>query len=229
MALKVIVFDFDGTLADTYEAFVEIANSLSGEFGYKPVNEQEQEKLKHLSARDLIKQSEISPLKIPFVLKRVKSELTHKIAELKPIKNIPHCLQQLKAKGYNLGIITSNTEDNVVRFLENHGMEKFFDFIYAGTTLFGKHKIIKKLLKDQQLLSHEVIYIGDETRDINSAKKSHVKCVAVTWGFNSGEALAKQKPDFLIHQPCELVTILDNYQYQIIEVQSNVNPLTMEG
>ncbi|MDJ0730572.1 MAG: HAD-IA family hydrolase [Crocosphaera sp.] len=229
MALKVIVFDFDGTLADTYDAFVEIANSLSGEFGYKPVNEQEQEKLKDLSARDLIKQSEISVFKIPFVLKRVKSELTHKIKELEPIKDIPYCLQQLKSQGYSLGIITSNAEGNVVSFLENHELEQLFDFIYAGTTLFGKHKIIKKLLKEKQLLPREVMYIGDETRDINSAKKSHVKCVGVTWGFNSSEALAKQEPDFLINNPDELITILDNYQYPIIDDQSHVNPLTMEG
>ncbi len=221
MALKVIIFDFDGTLADTYDAFVEIANSLSGEFGYKPVNEQEQENLKNLSAKDLIKQSEISVFKIPFVLKRLNSELTHKIKELEPIQDIPYCVKKLKSQGYTLGIITSNAEENVVSFLTNHELEQFFDFIYAGTTLFGKHKIIRKLLKEKQLLPHEVMYIGDETRDIHSAKKSHVKCVGVTWGFNSGEALSKQNPDFLINQPYELITILNDY--------SQINPQTMEG
>ncbi len=221
MTLKVIVFDFDGTLADTYDAFIEIANSLSGEFGYKPVQEQEQENLKNLSAKDLIKQSQISVFKIPFVLKRLKSELTHKIKELEPIQDIPHCIKQLKRQGYSLGIITSNAEENVVSFLANHELEQFFDFIYAGTTLFGKHKIIRKLLKEKQLLPHEVMYIGDETRDIHSAKKSHVKCVGVTWGFNSGEALSKQNPDFLINQPYELITILNDY--------SQINPQTMEG
>ncbi|ACB50104.1 probable HAD-superfamily hydrolase, subfamily IA, variant 1 [Crocosphaera subtropica ATCC 51142] len=228
MTLKVIVFDFDGTLADTYEAFVTIANSLSEEFGYKPVNKQEQEKLKHLSARDLIKQSEISPLKIPFVLKRVKSELTHKIKELEPIKEIPYCIKQLKKQGYTLGIITSNAEDNVLSFLENHQLEQFFDFIYAGTTLFGKHKIIKKLLKEKHLLPNEVVYIGDETRDINSAKKSQIKCVGVTWGFNSSEALAKENPDFLINSPYELITILENYRYKVLDSESRSLPLTME-
>ncbi|EAZ89104.1 HAD-IIIC family phosphatase [Crocosphaera chwakensis] len=227
MTLKVIVFDFDGTLADTYEAFITIANSLSEEFGYKPVDEQEQEKLKNLSARDLIKHSEISPLKIPFVLKRVKSELNHKIKDLEPIKEIPTCVKQLKNKGYTLGIITSNAEDNVISFLQNHELDQFFDFIYTGSTLFGKHKIIKKLLKEKQLLPHEFIYIGDETRDINSAKKSHVKCIGVTWGFNSSEALAKEKPDFLINHPNELITILDNYQYNLLDNLSRVNHLTM--
>ena len=74
MTLKVIVFDFDGTLADTYDAFIEIANSLSEEFGYKPVNEKEQENLKNLSARDLIKQSEISVFKIPVLELSIRKE-----------------------------------------------------------------------------------------------------------------------------------------------------------
>ncbi|MEA5532644.1 HAD-IA family hydrolase [Crocosphaera sp. XPORK-15E] len=229
MALKVIVFDFDGTLADTYDTFVEIANSLSAEFGYKPVDRQEQEKLKHLSAKDLIKQSEISPLKIPFVLQRVKSELNHKIQDLQPINDIPSCLQQLKDKGYLLGIITSNAEDNVLVFLKNHNLEQLFNFIYAGINLFGKHKIINKLLKEQKLQPHEVMYIGDETRDINSAKKSNVQSVAVTWGFNSTEVLAKHQPDFLINHPQELISILQENRYLIDRQTAMIESLTMEG
>nr|WP_232826105.1 HAD hydrolase-like protein [Cyanothece sp. BG0011] len=69
------------------------------------------------------------------------------------------------------------------------------------------------------------MYIGDETRDINSAKKSHVKSVGVTWGFNSSEALEKEKPDFLINHPHELITILDHYQYNILDDSSKVNRL----
>ena len=115
----------------------------------------------------------------------------------------------------------------MVSFLKNHELEQFFEFIYAGTTLFGKHKVIKKLLKEKQLLPHEVMYIGDETRDINSAKKSRVQCVGVTWGFNSSQALAKQEPDFLIHNPYELMTILGHDQCNIIDDQSQVNSLIM--
>ncbi|MEA5510851.1 HAD-IA family hydrolase [Crocosphaera sp. UHCC 0190] len=229
MALKVIVFDFDGTLADTYDTFVEIANGLSAEFGYKPVDRQEQEKLKHLSMKDLIKQSEISPLKIPFVLQRVKSELNHKIQDLQPINDIPSCLQQLKVQGYLLGIITSNAEDNVSIFLKNHGLEQLFDFIYAGINLFGKHKILNKLLKQHKLRSDEVMYIGDETRDINSAKKSNVQAVAVTWGFNSPEVLSKHQPDFLINHPQELITIIQENKYSIDRQTAMIESLNMEG
>ncbi len=209
MMVKVIVFDFDGTLADTYHTFIDIANNLSGEFGYKPVNFEEQQQLKHLSAEDIIKKSEIPLLKIPFILKRIKSELNHKIKELKPIQNIPDSLNQLKNEGYSLGIITSNVEKNVRDFLESNELENLFDFVYSGTTLFGKHKIINKLLNTYQLIPGDVIYVGDETRDIHSAKKARVKTIAVGWGFNSPEILATYKPDFLINYPHQLIDVVE--------------------
>ncbi|ACK66885.1 Haloacid dehalogenase domain protein hydrolase [Rippkaea orientalis PCC 8801] len=218
MTVKVIVFDFDGTLADTYETFVEIANSLSGEFGYKPINLEEQQKLKHLSARDIIKQSEIPPLKIPFILRRVKSELNNKIHHLKPISNIPSSLKQLKERGYLLGIITSNIQENVKDFLDNNGLTNLFDFVYSGTALFGKDKVINKLLKERKLRNTEVIYVGDETRDIQSAKKSQVSVIAVAWGFNSPEILAEYQPDFLIYHPEELIEVIENCQESFTQV-----------
>lgn len=229
MAPKVIVFDFDGTLADTYDAFVEIANGLSDEFGYKPVDREELERLKTLSARDLIKQSEISPLKIPFVLKRVKSELNHKIKDLNPIQDIPGCLKQLKEQGYLLGIITSNAQENVLDFLNNHHLSDLFSFIYAGTTLFGKHKIINKLLQEQKLPPDEVIYVGDETRDIDSAKKSRIKVIAVTWGFNAADVLEKHHPDFVINHPQELITVLPQMNKTRDTNFLRTNNLIMEG
>lgn len=218
MTIKVIVFDFDGTLADTYHAFIEIGNSLSGEFGYKPVNLEEQQQLKHLSAKDIIKQSEIPLLKVPFILSRIKSELNNKIQELKPIHNIPDSLNKLKGQGYSLGILTSNIQENVIAFLESNDLENLFDFIYSGTTLFGKHKVINKFLAQHQLIPNEVIYVGDETRDIHSAKKSQVKMIAVSWGFNSPEILAEYQPDFLINHPHELIDAIDKCNQNLQQV-----------
>ncbi len=56
--------------------------------------------------------------------------------------------------------------------------------------------------------SEEVIYVGDETRDIEAAKKINSKVIAVSWGFNTKEALARHNPDFLIHQPSELLDVM---------------------
>lgn len=209
MTQTVIIFDFDGTIADTVDALVGIANRLAVEFGYVPITQQELALLKNLTSREIIKYSGISVFKIPFLVKKVKGELKDKIHEFQPIPGIKEALIELKAEGYSLGIITSNSKDNVNEFLKINELDNLFDFIYSGVTIFGKKTIINNVLKQRQLKPQQVIYVGDETRDIEASKKANIQVIAVTWGFNSPEILAKQKPDFLIHHPSELLTVVN--------------------
>ncbi|HEY9860116.1 MAG TPA: HAD hydrolase-like protein, partial [Candidatus Obscuribacterales bacterium] len=83
--MSVIIFDFDGTLADTLEAIVAITNRLALEFGYKTVNSEEVKKLQNLSSQEIIRYSQIPILKLPFLLRRVKGELKQEIHHLRPI------------------------------------------------------------------------------------------------------------------------------------------------
>ena len=208
MAIKAILFDFDGTIADTHDAFVEIINRLAVEFGYPTVDRQEVERLKQLSSADIIKYAKISPFKIPFILKRLKKELGKQIATLKPYLDIKEALVFLKQKGYTLGIVTSNNRDNVLSFLKINDLTDLFDFVYAGTTLFGKNRIINRVLKEHHWNAEEVIYIGDETRDISAAKKSRLTMISVGWGFSSPVILQEYQPDFLVYHPSELMTAI---------------------
>jgi len=208
MTQKVIIFDFDGTIADTVDALVSIANRLAVDFGYIQITPEQLAFLKNLTSREIIKYSGVSLFKIPFLVKKVKAELKSKIPELKPIPGIQEALTELQNEGYKLGIITSNSQDNVNQFLTINDLNYLFDFIYSGITIFGKTTIINNLLRQKQLKPQEVIYVGDETRDIEASKKSNIKVIAVTWGFNSLEVLAKQNPDFLIRQPSELLDVI---------------------
>lgn len=210
MTIKVILFDFDGTLADTHDTIVEITNRLSAEFGYQPVAEAELSKLKHLSSREIVRYSKISLFKIPFLLKRVQEELGKQISKIKPISGMEATLVQLKNREYQLGIITSNLRENVLSFLREKNWQLLFDFICQGKTIFGKHRVLKKFIKQNYFQAEEVIYVGDETRDILAAKKSKIKVIAVEWGFNSPEVLAKHKPDFLIKNPQEIMAVIEN-------------------
>lgn len=210
MTQKVIIFDFDGTIADTVDALVTIANRLALEFGYIQITPNELAILRNLTSREIIKYSGISLFKIPFLLKKVKGELKNKIHEFQPIPGIREALTELQNQGYRLGIITSNSQDNVTEFLKLNELDYLFDFIYSGVTIFGKTTIINNVLRQKQIKAQSAIYVGDETRDIEASKKANIKVIAVTWGFNSAEALAKQNPDFLIHQPKELLDVISN-------------------
>jgi len=211
MIVKVIIFDFDGTIADTLDAIVSITNRLAEDFGYQPASPAQVAQLRNLNSRQILKQSGISIFKIPFLLKKVKAELNKEIQVLSPISGMEEALTELKFQGYRLGIITSNSKENVTIFLDKNNLQ-LFDFVYSGRTLFGKNKLINRLLKAEKINPEEAIYVGDETRDIEASKKAQIKVIAVSWGFNSKEVLAENQPDFLIQQPYELLNAIKSWQ-----------------
>lgn len=206
--MKVIIFDFDGTIADTFDAVLTITNRLAIELGYKPTSPEDVERLRNLDSREIIKQSGIPFFKLPFLLKRLKVELRQEIQHLKPIAGMQPALRHLRQQGHSLGIVTSNSRENVMAFLETHGLGELFDFTYSGTTLFGKARVIQRLLAQHNLDFRRVIYVGDETRDIEAARNIPIQVIAVSWGFNSKDALARQNPDFLIDRPEDLGVII---------------------
>lgn len=207
--MKAIIFDFDGTIADSFHVVLTISNRLSGEFGYPPVRLEDIKRLKNLSSREILKQSKVSIFRLPFLMHRLRQELNREIKYLKPIPGMASALQELKRRGYCLGIVTSNSRENVTAFLQAQNLADLFDFVESGLTLFGKGKIIRRMMRQYDLDPAIVAYVGDETRDIESARRVQVRSIAVAWGFNSSQILAKHHPDFLIHQPDELITVAE--------------------
>ena len=205
--MAVIIFDFDGTIADTYQAVVNITNNLSSEFGYQPLDSETLQLLKNLSSKEIVKQSEISLFRLPFLLKRIKTELGKQIEYLEPIPGMVEVLTELKQQNNTLGIVTSNVKENVMAFLEKQKLEHLFEFIYSGKTIFGKHRLINQAIRNHNLNKEEVIYVGDETRDIRSAKKSNIYIISVTWGFNSETVLKEHQPNFLATTPSDILKI----------------------
>jgi phosphoglycolate phosphatase len=95
MSIKVIVFDFDGTIADTQAILLEITNRLAPQYGYLPIDPEEVSRLKNLTSREIIKQSKIPRYKIPFLLRKVQQELGKEIERLQPIPGLESCLLEL--------------------------------------------------------------------------------------------------------------------------------------
>ncbi|MCL2930935.1 MAG: HAD-IA family hydrolase [Trichodesmium sp. MAG_R03] len=208
--IKIVIFDFDGTLADTFDLIFAITNRLSVEFGYKKAKTEEILEIKKLSPQEFIKQSKISIFKVPFLLRRIRTDLQKEINNVELFAGMKEVLLALKLQGYKIGIITSNAQKNIEFVLQKYDL-LIFDFIVSGITLFSKHRSIKKYLKSEKIELEEIVYIGDEIRDINAAKKAKVKVIAVTWGFNSKEVLSEYQPDALVDQPQELIEVINNF------------------
>jgi phosphoglycolate phosphatase len=208
---KVIIFDFDGTLADTIDILLSITNRLSAEFGFKSATKEELAQLSNLNSWQILQYSGISIFKFPLLIRRLKAELHSEVPHIQLFPGIKEVLLELKKRGFQLGIITSNSRENVLGALEKNGLQDTFTFIYSGST-FGKHKVINKWLRIENIHTEKVVYVGDEIRDIDAAKKTGIKVIAVGWGFNSPQALAAQNPNFLIERPQELIEIMNSWQ-----------------
>ena len=208
---KVIIFDFDGTLADTIDILLSITNRLAAEFGFKSATKEELAQLSNLNSWQILQYSGISIFKFPLLIRRLKAELQSEVPHIQLFPGIKEVLLELKKRGFQLGIITSNSRENVLGALEKNGLQDTFTFIYSGST-FGKHKVINKWLRIENIHTEKVVYVGDEIRDIDAAKKTGIKVIAVGWGFNSPQALAAHNPNFLIEHPQELIEIMNSWQ-----------------
>ena len=203
---KYVIFDFDGTLADTEEANFVIYQKLAEKYNLRNITMDELGHLKKMNAKDVMAYVELKKRYLPFLLKKGKSLLTQDIENIRFCKpDIFQTIGKLKEMGIKTAIITTNSKTNVKLFLEANNVD-IFDLI-ASATMFGKESKMKRIVKKEKIDKSEFLYVGDEIRDIIAAKKAGMDIASVGWGYNTVESLKKHEPNYLIFEPSELIEI----------------------
>ncbi len=207
MTPRVLLFDFDGTIADTAATMVEIYNTIAVQDGYRTIDARTLVGLRNQSARDAIRSLGIPLFQMPFVLARLRRGLHARIHTVRVIDGMPPVLDDLKARGYRLAIVTSNSSDNVRQFLDGNAI-RAIDDVHADHNLFRKHRVIARLMRERGWSPDDLVYVGDESRDVEMARRCGIRIISVTWGYNTRELLADAKPDALIDRPSDLTDVL---------------------
>lgn len=209
--IKHVIFDFDGTIADSLDLALEIYEEMSIKYNLKKVTKDELQMLSNMTIKDKLKYAGVPFYKIPQI--SIDSLIRYKqlIHDLKPFSSIREMLLELKKMGLLISIISSNSIENINEFLHKSDFE-FFDQVISANNLFGKDITIKRYMKEFKVAKEEIIYVGDELRDIEACKKIPVKIIAVTWGFDSQQLLESEKPDYLVHSPREIVEVINSMQ-----------------
>jgi len=202
-----ILFDFDGTIAETMMLIFKVFNRLAGTYRYRSLSESEIESVRHLNIHEFIEYTGISRWKVPFVAIHARRLMHQDMHEIHPPEGLVDTLTCIHDSAqYHLDILTSNRPRNVHAFLAQHQID-WFDEIHATRAIFSKKRRVLKYLREKNIDPEHLYYVGDTTIDVESARLAGVRSIAVSWGLNTSDTLARSHPDHLIHNPSDLLNI----------------------
>lgn len=190
-----IVFDFDGTIADTWEQMVDLVKEIRPDLG-----EREMEIFREKGAEEARKILKISLREILRVAVMVRKRQKGIIGGTKAFGGMKELIEKMRERKIEVGILSSNSKDNIEKWLKEKSMT--VDWVRSELTVFGKDKAIKKII------GGEMIYVGDEVRDVEACKKVGVKMIAVDWGVNSRKALEEAGAEWVVSCPEEIGKIV---------------------
>jgi len=167
-----ILFDFDGTLAETMMLIYNVFNRLSSVYGYRHLPEDEIEAVRHLTIHEFIEHVGISLWKVPIVAIHARRLMHQDIHEVHPPKGLADVLTRIHDSG-----------------------------------LYHMDIRVKKYIREKGIDPQTLYYVGDTSVDVESARLAGTKAVAVTWGLNTAQALARSNPDHLVDDPRQLLDI----------------------
>lgn len=176
-----IIFDLDGTLVNSLETGLKIANRIRFLFGYDKLDPNDPNlrlKSGYDFAKDILK---LNKLQIILWAGLVKTLMVFKTNSLPLYDDWEHTLKKLSKK-FKLSIITSSTKSYARNLLNHHNIENYFHHVITDVHYDEKARALKKYLKTHQLNNKQVMYLGDEVRDYKACKQANIPFLAVSWG-----------------------------------------------
>lgn len=196
--IKLIIFDFDGVLADSFDTFYPLIRDAMKHIGLLLTPGQYRDFFignVHQGFKDFIKNENKYAAFLEF---RSSNYDKYYYDERHKAKLFPETLNFLRkiGKNYILTIASSGRTNNIIGLLKQSGIRNLFSLIIADSAN-SKAGIIKEILDKFDAKSKETIMVTDTAGDLTAAKKMGLKTAAVTWGFHSAKILKSKKPDYL--------------------------------
>jgi phosphoglycolate phosphatase len=202
---QAILFDFDGTLVHTFELAMECFNALAAQYKLTPITDFSA--VRTLGTKEFLKAHGIGLWNLGKFVRAFQEQMKLRAERIELVPGWVEVLPQLHARKITLGILSSNAEEHIRERLTSHGVMHYFDFVSSYPKLFGKARMLKKLTKQYRWDKTGVYYVGDETRDMEAAKKAGVVAIGCTWGYQVQSLIESVGPAHILQTPGELLTL----------------------
>ncbi len=207
MKKKLLIFDFDGTLAKTHELTRQI---LVNYFKNRSLALPPLEDLQQMSAQEFFKKYKINSFRLYFLAKEAKLFMKAHSDTIEIFEGLESCLSLAHQKGWDLRVCSSNSKEVIEKVLKKAGVYSLFTDIQADKGLLSKNKALLKMSREK-MNADSSYYVGDELRDIDAAHRVGIKAISVGWGFQSGNALKAANPEYFLKNISEFSNLLQSF------------------
>jgi phosphoglycolate phosphatase len=207
MDYALIIFDFDGTLADTFPWFAGVINQVADQYGFKRIEAHEVETVRGYEGRQILKHLGVPLWRIPKIASDLRMRMAADIKEVSLFPGTKEFLEDLKDRGARLAVVSSNLAENI-GYVLGQDVATLFSHYACGVSMFGKERKLRSIVKQSGVPRQSVIYVGDEIRDLHSARKVGIAFGAVSWGYNRIEAIQAHGPDLVFDTVADMASKL---------------------
>lgn len=188
MNYRLAIFDFDGTLADSFPFFLSVFNTIADRHGFRRIDIGKAGQLRHYGTRQMMEHVGMPAWKLPAASRTFMAMMKENAGAIGLFDGVAEALRHLAAQGVTIAVVSSNSEHNV-RTVLGPELAALVSQFECGMSIFGKASRIRAVLKRCGTAAGEAIYIGDQGTDAEASRKAGVAFGAVHWGYATIEAL----------------------------------------
>ena len=214
--IKLVIFDFDGTLADTKENIILTFQMTMKELGVEIKSRQECAATIGLTLEDAFKVLYPGMAAEKYILlrdtyRRIFKE-NRKILVPGLFPEVMETLEELRRMGYLMSIASSRQSPSLHSFLEDMKIAHLFEYAVGGDNVEHPKPApdaVLQILRHYNLSAEEAFVVGDMPFDINMATNAGVKSCGVTWGNADAAQLKESGANYIIDKMSQLLEILN--------------------
>lgn len=214
--IKLVIFDFDGTLADTKENIILTFQMTMKELGVEIKSRQECAATIGLTLEDAFKVLYPGMAAEKYILlrdtyRRIFKE-NRKILVPGLFPEVMETLEELRRRGYLMSIASSRLSPSLHSFLEDMKIAHLFEYAVGGDNVEHPKPApdaVLQILRHYNLSAEEAFVVGDMPFDINMATNAGVKSCGVTWGNADAAQLRESGANYIIDKMSQLLEILN--------------------
>jgi phosphoglycolate phosphatase len=215
--IKAVIFDLDGTLANTMPDLQTAMNNMLSRLGYKTRTKSDLLKAINRGAREFVRRSLPKEVQdVDFILESALETYEEEYSLCYCEKTVPYngieaLLTELHSRKIKVGVV-SNKQNSFVQVI----LSKLFDKGLIDLGLGQGSMPVKPnpqstlfCAKELNAKSHQCLYVGDSDVDMETAKNAGMKSIGVSWGYRPSECLTEAGANYIINEPSEILSIID--------------------